>query len=127
MQHDITLAQQMTEATKVHEDASALIPQPEIRIYSTKTTRKLASGELKDYIIKHHYVVKKAPGISKTELKKREAKKRATIGAKLSGMTISQLHEVEKLCEKLNSSIPPECRHLARANEVVFPAELVEP
>ena len=55
--------------------------EPEIRIYETKSRRKLASGEIREYTLKQHYVVKKLPGPCKTEVKKREARYRAEIAA----------------------------------------------
>lgn len=76
--------------------------EPEIRIYETKTYRKLATGEIKEYILKHHYVVKKRPGICKTELKKRESKLRSEIVGMLHNLEIPQLIEFKELCQQLN-------------------------
>ena len=65
-----TLQQTMQTTAAYHDVISAEIKTPEIRVYETKTSRILATGEIREYTIKQHYVVKKRTGICKTELKK---------------------------------------------------------
>ncbi len=76
--------------------------EPVIRIYETKSRRKLASGEIREYTLKQHYVVKKLPGPCKTEIKKREAKYRADITAHIRPFEASHLERILELCKQLN-------------------------
>ena len=54
-----TLQQTIQTAAAHHDAVSAEIKTPEVRVYETKTSRMLANGEIREYIIKQHYVVKK--------------------------------------------------------------------
>ena len=67
----LTLHQTIETAAAHHDAVSAEIKTPEIRVYETKTSQVLANGEIREYTIKPHYVVKKKTGICKTELTRR--------------------------------------------------------
>ena len=97
-----TLQQTMQTTAAYHDVISAEIKTPEIRVYETKTSRILATGEIREYTIKQHYVVKKRAGICKTELKKRESKLRGEIAGMLHNLEIPQLTQLRDICQKLN-------------------------
>ena len=97
-----TLQQTIQTAAAHHDAVSAEIKTPEIRVYETKTSRVLANGEIREYIIKQHYVVKKKTGICKTELKKRESKLRGEITGMLHNLEIPHLIQLRELCQQLN-------------------------
>ena len=98
----LTLQQTIETAAAHHDAVSAEIKTPEIRVYETKTSRVLANGEIRDYTVKQHYVVKKKTGICKTELKKRESKLRGEITAMLHNLEIPHLIQLRELCQQLN-------------------------
>ena len=97
-----TLENKVKTAISLHDTISEEIKGPEIRIYETKTARKLANGEIREYILRQHYVVKKKPGICKTELKKRESKLRGEITGMLHNLEIPHLIQLRELCQQLN-------------------------
>ena len=97
-----TLQQTIETAAAHHDAVSAEIKTPEIRVYETKTSRVLANGEIREYTIKQHYVVKKKTGICKTELKKRESKLRGEITGMLHNLEIPHLIQLRELCQQLN-------------------------
>ena len=71
-------------------------------MYETKTSRVLATGEIREYTIKQHYVVKKKQGICKTELKRQEAKLHTEIAIYIRPFEISYPKEVLELCKRMN-------------------------
>lgn len=97
-----TLQKTIQMAADHHDAVSAEIKTPEVRVYETKTSRVLANGEIREYTIKQHYVVKKKHGICKTELKKREAKLRSEITGALHNLEIPQLLQLRELAQELN-------------------------
>lgn len=102
------IEQKVAADTLAHDKASASIPPLNVRHYDVKVTRQLASGEFKEYTIKSSYVLKKKPGISKTEMRKREAALRKEIQGYFHNFEISQLKYLLEIVEKLNSNMPQE-------------------
>ena len=103
-----TIEHKVEAAINLHDIISSQLDSPEIRVYETKTSRKLASGEIREYTIKQHYVVKKKAGICKTEIKKRESKLRKGITDYFHNLNLSQLQHLHDVCEKLNSNFSQE-------------------
>ena len=64
-----TLQQTIQTTAAYHDVISAEIKTPEIRVYETKTSRILATGEIREYTTKQHYVGKKNKVYAKQNLK----------------------------------------------------------
>ena len=67
-------------------------------MYETKTSRKLASGEIREYTLRQHYVVKKKPGPSATVLKTQAANLRAKIAKTIMSFSLRSLQQVDQYC-----------------------------
>ena len=94
-----TLEHKVETTTNMHDAISAGIKGPEIRVYETKTLRKLASGEIREYTLKQHYVVKKKPGPSATVLKTQAANLRAKIAKTIITFSNRDLAKISEYCE----------------------------
>lgn len=92
-----TLEHQIQATIEQHDNV--VVDEPEVRVYETKTSRKLASGEIKEYTLRHHYVVKKKPGPSATSLKVQAANLRAKIAKTIMPFSLKTLTKLSKYCD----------------------------